>query len=386
MKIRLLILLALLILAPLTAGAGDYGIIGGDGLKVAGDLWITFRALERNISPNTNFHGDDPFNFLRVRTFLVKEWNPKTKMTIEFLWDNNAAPRVQGAYLTFKDLYGPIGARVGMIPSPFGNYGTRSTYFNQNPLIGVPAMWHYRTPQNNNGTSTNSQLISRKSRVNRGTPIAYDACWDYGVEAFYEKGIWEGSLAGTMGTIGSMAAVDNNGYQIITRLGMKPMEGMRVGISAAMGPYLRPDTSFAARSLQNQLLDFDQNAVGLYWEYSRGYWQFFSELMSSVYEPPSVRGADLQNTSGYFEAKWNFAPGWYYAERIDLFLYNEIPINDDGTGPTAKWGYDLARIEMAIGWRPIREGIIRLNYQGSFYNASGVDPLHLLALQFGYAF
>ncbi len=366
--------------------AADYGIIGGDGLKIAGDMWVTFRAMERTLSPNTNFHGDDPFNVLRVRTFLIREWNPKSKMNIEFLWDNKAAPRVQGAYLTFREVWGAWGARVGMIPSPFGNYGTRSTYFNQNPLIGVPAMWHYRTPFNSNGSPKNSQLIARKSRINRGLPIAYDACWDYGVEAIYDKGYWEGGLAVTQGTIGSMAAVDNNGYQVIGRIGVKPSTGMRAGFSAALGPYLRPDTSASVATLQKKYLDYDQKAFGFYWEYSLGYWQLYSELMSSTYEPPLIKGGDLTNISGYFEARWNFAPGWYFAERFDVFQYNKIPVNNDGSGAKEKWGYDVNRIELAVGWRPIREGIIRLDYQGSFYDQSRVDPLHLMALQFGFAF
>ena len=366
------------------ARAGDYGIVAGDGLKVAGDLWITFRGLERYHSPNRNFHGDDPFNFLRVRTFLVKEWNPKNKMTVEFLWDNKtSAPRVQGAYLTFKDLWGPWGARVGMIPSPFGNYGTRSTYFNQNPLIGVPAMWHYRTPFSNNGTSSNLQLMSRKSRVNRSSPIAYDACWDYGVEGFYDKGLWEFGLAGTMGTLGSMSAVDNNGYQVIGRVGVKPTLGMRTGLSFAQGPYIRPDSTV---SIPGNILDYDQTAYGFYWEYAIGYWQLYSELMQSEFESPFVKGGDISNVSGYFEARWNFTPGWYLAERFDVFQYSEIPVNNDGTGPKEKWGYDFNRIELALGFRPIREGIIRLDYQGTFFDESGIDPLHLMALQFGYAF
>ncbi len=384
MKIQIFLIIITCLIFTSTTIAGDYGIISGDGLKVAGDLWITFRALERNVSPNANFHSDDPFDVIRVRTFLVKDWNPKTHMTVEFLWDEKAPPRVQGAYLTLKEVVGSLGLRIGKIPSPFGNYSTRSTYFNQNPLIGVPAMWHYRTPFNSNGSSTNSGLISRKSRINRGLPIGYDACWDYGIEGFYEKGIWEGALAGTQGTIGSMGAVDNLGYQVIAKAGMKPITGMRAGISVAMGPYIRPDTVAVQDSID--ILDYNQKAVGLYWEYSVGYWQLFSEIMLSVYEPPRVKGGDPTNISGYFEARWNFAPGWYLAERLDIFQYNKIPANNDGSGPKEKWGYDFNRIEAAIGWRPIREGIIRLDYQGTYYDDSGMKPLHLLALQFGYAF
>jgi hypothetical protein len=368
--------------------AGGYGMMGGEGLKFAGDIWVTFRALDRYDSPNRNHNGDDPFNVLRVRTFLVKDWNAKTGMTIEFLWDSKAPPRVQGAYLTYKNLWGPFGARVGMIPSPFGNYGTRSTYFNLDPVIGVPAMWHYKTPLNGNGAMRNSQFFTgprARARWNRGQPMAYDACWDYGMEAFWDKGIWDGSFAVTMGTLGNMAAVDNNGYQEIIRVGMHPIIGLRYGFSFATGPWLRPD-SLVDDTLPKSIDDYDQNSAGYYFEYSAGYWQFFSEGMWTDWEMPFTTDEYLTNISAYLESRYNFSPGWYLAARYDLFKYSKISTTDDGLGPQKPWGYDFDRIEAAIGYRVIREGIIRLDYQGTYYREAGVDPLHLMAVQFAYAF
>lgn len=371
------------------AGTGfgaNYGVLGGEGLQVAGDASFTFRMLDMQSVPNQNFRLDDPFNLVRVRTFLMKQWNPKDEITVEFLWDQRAAPRVQGAYLTFRDFWGPLGARVGMIPSPFGNYGTRSTYFNQNPVIGVPAMWHYRTPLRGNGATNNSSLFEggrARNRVNRGVPMAYDACWDYGIELFLYVGMWEFTVAGTESSISSMGSWQNSGKQGILKLSLHPSEGLRCGVSGAYNSWMAPDTSV---HLPENINSYVQQAASEHVEYSIGHWQFFHEAMWTNWESPFIHEEYLENYSGYLEGRWTFLPGWYLGGRYDFFLYNEISTTNDGLGPKKTWGYDFDRIEAALGYRVIREGFIRLDYQGTYFRDAGVDPLHLGALQFLFAF
>ena len=96
---------------------------------------------------NRAFRGDDPFNELRVRIYGQHWVNDRVGVFTEFLYDLGAAVRVNGAYLVIMRVAGKewLDARIGMSPSSIGNFGKRSTYFNQNPVIGVPLIRQYRT-------------------------------------------------------------------------------------------------------------------------------------------------------------------------------------------------------------------------------------------------
>lgn len=123
---------------------------------------ITFKEFDKHSTINTNSRGDDPFNLVRSRLFVQKAWTDNIHLYLEFLWDSGTDARVQGLYLTFSEVLDPMFTlKVGMIPSPFGNFGHRSTYFNQNPLIGVPAMWLTKTTLTNPYAKSNDgyQLI-----------------------------------------------------------------------------------------------------------------------------------------------------------------------------------------------------------------------------------
>ena len=165
-----------------TFAAGDYGVIGNGDFKIAGDLTINLRALDRNTKINSNNRLDDPFNEYRARFFFIKQFDSTIKITVEFLFDEYAAPRVNGSYFLFSNFYKTLSARVGLIPFNVGEFGYRSTYFNQNPVIGVPALWQYKTGLATNGNSTNSSLMANRKSYPQsyGSQLGYDACWPTG--------------------------------------------------------------------------------------------------------------------------------------------------------------------------------------------------------------
>lgn len=384
-RIRIATIAVLLFALALPAFASTYSM-GPTGVEISGDLALTFRELDKHSRINTNFRQDDPFNTYRVRLFLGKAWTEEIRADIELLYDSQADARVQGAYLTFFDIFGsPVFAKVGLIPSPFGNFSHRGTYFNQNGLIGTPAMWHMHTPLSGRGHQSNSDFWPRSETNTGGVPPMYEACWETGASLHYEEGIVEAALGLTQGTISNPPAYDNDGYQGIVKAGLHPTPGLRFGASGAYGPWIKPgapDSVFAGSDLES----FMQTAGGLYLEYTFGHWQFFSEGYYVDWQLPQVYEESVSLMSAYAEARWNFRPDMYLAGRYDVLTYSEIAVNDDGTGGQRPWGYDFDRVEAAIGYRIIREGYIRLNYQGTLFRSDAAEDIHMLALQFFFAF
>jgi len=68
--------------------------------------------------------------------------------------------------------------------------------------------------------------------------------------------------------------------------------------------------------------------------------------------------------------------------------YDEISTTNDGSGAKENWGIDFNRIEMAVGYRIIREGYIRLNYQTTMFDSddANIKDEEILALQFFFSF
>ncbi|MFH0883566.1 MAG: hypothetical protein V2A56_11315 [bacterium] len=89
--------------------------------------------------------------------------------------------------------------------------------------------------------------------------------------------------------------------------------------------------------------------------------------------------------TGCLEARYKINAKSYLAGRYDHLQYSKI-MNPD-TGEKETWGWDANRLEAALGYSVIREGFIRLDYQGSFYAGSDTPgPVQILALQFLFAF
>jgi len=224
--------------------ASNYSL-GSSGFELSGDIALTFREFDKHSALNRNNRGDDPFNSFRSRLFLTKNWNPNIGMNVELLFDQRTQ-RINGAYMTFSNILTPaLSSNLGLIPSPFGNFGHRSTYFNLNPVIGVPAMWHYHTPLLQNGRSDNASFFPRKVKVGSSVPPAYDACWPTGMTLEADLDSFEIVAAITHNTFSNPKAYDNLGYEGILKLAARPTNGLYTGVSVAYGPWIgSSDTTF----------------------------------------------------------------------------------------------------------------------------------------------
>ncbi|MBZ0265199.1 hypothetical protein K8I28_11060 [bacterium] len=367
----------------------------GTGVNLHGDLALTFTTLDDNTGLNANNRGDNAFSVWRSRLFISKSWSPKISAIMEILLDENADPRLNGAYLVFMNFLGPWNAKVGFMGTNFGNFAYRSTYFKQNPVIGTPLMWNYHLGMTTDGNFSAESRITDRGRVGSGAVLTYDVCWDNGIEVFTDwKGL-EASFAVTLASLSNPRAYSNEGYNKIARLGVQPVQGMRLGVSGSVAPWLNSPTdetsAESATRLNGHITEhYNQYATGYYYEHLFGHWEIYSEGMISVWETPQIE-ENLSAMSAYVDARWTFVPSWFLGARLDYLTTNEIEwMDDDGVTQNSRWAYPVSRYEVAIGKRIIREGIIRLNYQSTHFReddfSGDLESIDILALQFHFVF
>ena len=368
---------ALLALAP---GAGASAQI-----TISGQLDVLARNEDDARGLNRNFRSDSPWNEIRLKLFAQHWVNERIGIFTELLFDMGADARVNGAYVVINALGGRdwLNTRIGMTPSPLGNFGLRSTYFNANPLIGVPRLWQHRSTLDGSGLTRNEDLMRRRQRNTIGLPILYDACWNPTWELLGALGIFEYSVSATPASASNMASLDADGFQVQSRVGIEPVPGLRLGLSGAYGPYIggpNRDAQTTATSFPGGPEDYDQKVGGVDFEYSLGKVRVLAEGFWSSWEVPLI-SEDLEAWAAYGEARYDFLPEWHAAVRVDRMGFSEISSTNDGQGPATGWDDDVLQIETALAYRIAREMMIRVGWQHTRFLTGEEEAVNLAAVQ-----
>jgi hypothetical protein len=336
---------------------------------------------------NRNFRNDSPFSQIRLRLFGQDWVTPRIGVFTELLFDIAAtAPRVNGAYVVVNEIakQGWLNARVGMIPSPIGNYGLRDTYFNADPVVGAPLPWQHRSTLDGTGLSTNEDLIRRRQSNLIGLPIVYLACWLPTWELMGDVGKLEYSVSATTGSYSNMSQMDEKGVTGALRLGLEPISGVRFGVSAAKGPWIggaKFDPLILAKTFPGRPQDYDQRLVGYDLEVSYGKVRLYSEAFASDWQVPLLAEKKLSAWSGYGELSYDFLPQWQVAVRPGVMRFSKISSTNDGLGPKAWWDDNTAQVEAALSYRLAREVIVRGDWQHTSFTSGSDKPINLFAAQ-----
>ncbi|MCH7934878.1 MAG: hypothetical protein IIC36_12880 [Gemmatimonadetes bacterium] len=359
-------------------------------LQISGQADLIAKAGTDRLGLNRNFRGDGSFNEMRVRLFARRWITEHIGVFAEFLFDIDAQPRLQGAYLVLNELGDLewLNARIGLAPPLIGNFGLRSTYFNTNPLTGVPMVWQHRTTLDLEGTASNEDLVARKASNQRALPMLYETCWNIQWEILGEIGRFEYSLGVTPGSLSNpLTSRGDDGIQVLARVGIEPTLGFRIGASAAVGPYIGRAQSArdTPSSFPGSPTDYVQRLVGYDFEYSRGKVRIFSEAYWNSWEAPLVTEL-LKMWGGYAEARYDIAPGLFASARYGRLWFGDISATSDGLGERVKWDDEVWRWEAALGYRLIREILVKLDWQHTEFVTGGNAALNLLALQLSAVF
>jgi hypothetical protein len=334
----------------------------------------------------SNFRRDDPLNELRFRLMASRSIGDNVLVFAELLYDIGSEARVNGAYLVATDLLGRewLNTRIGLAPSPIGSFGTRSTYFNVNPLIAAPMVWQYRSTLDAGARANAQELMTRKERNSRGLPLLYESCWNVQWELMGSFGRFDYSLAATPGSATNpVASRSVNGAQGMGRIGVRPFLGMRLGLNAAWGPYIGESfaTTGVAAPITDTPEDYAQTLFGYDAELARGSLQLFSEGYWSAWETPNI-ASGVEAKGAYIEGRYDLAAQWYLASRLDAIWFNEIDVpGAGGTVSRQQWDDDVWRVESALGFRFSREVLAKLAWQHYGYKAGAGPNMDVVAVQ-----
>ena len=335
---------------------------------------------------NRNFRNDSPFSSVRARLFAQHWVTPRIGVFAELLYDIESSPRLNGAYIVVNAIGGHewLGLRAGMAPSPIGNFGLRSTYFNLNPLIGVPLVHQHRTTLDNSGLATAADLLRRRDANIIGLPMMYDACWNPTAELMGNAARFEYSLAVTNGSVSNPLLTRTvEGVQLMARLGYEPADGMRLGVSGLIGPYIggpKFDPEIGATSFPGEADDYDQRLAGIDAEWLLPKLHFSAEAYVSEWEAPLVEEV-LRASGGYVEGRYDFLPRWFAALRLDGMRFSEIGIETWEGVRTTGWDDDLMRVESSLTYRIAREVHLRADWQHTSFLTGEEEPIDLIGLQ-----
>ncbi len=382
-----------LLLAPVPCRAGEPLSFFGGRLSLGGEASGAYGTRDRGYFNNTDYGTN---NLRLFRLDLAAEFRAGAHLgaVADVRTDNLNSPRAYALFLRVRPWRDrPFDLQVGQIPTVFGAF-PRRRYLLDNPLIGTPLAYQYLTslradaiPRNANELAARRGLGWRvpypdvPTPLAPGLPLVNAERWDTGVQVRLGSDPVQLGLSVTQGTLCQPRFHDDNsGKQVSGRVGWKPMAGLTVGLSGAIGPYLE---SSVTDTLPPELAgSYDQRAAGLDFEWAHGYWIVRAEAVWSAWEMPAIEApfidSPLASLGLMLEARFKMAPGLYLAGRVDHLGFSEI-VTWRGALP---WDAPVTRVEAGVGYSVRRYLLLKAVYQYDHRDGGYTRPeAHLVAGQ-----
>jgi hypothetical protein len=220
-----------------------------------------------------------------------------------------------------------------------------------------------------------------------GIPLLTASRWDTGVETHLATTRVDLAGALTRGAAAVPVVRDtNDGLSWSGRAAVSPVPGLTVGLSGERGQWL-----------QRSLLDVFpldrrgqsiQTLVGTDGEFGRGLLLIRGEWLRSAFQIPfasAPAATTLRAAAGFLEARYRWHPRWQLAARADRLSFSKVRGTILG-GELVPWDAPVRRIEVALGFRPIRNLEVRAAWQKNWREGGRVRRREFPALQLLYWF
>ncbi len=373
---RIFTLLVLLLLLTGSASAE---------LSISGMTDIVFKNADNEDYTNITFKKHSPFHTLRTRLFFDATLSENASAFLLLMTDNNSVI-IYGAYIRFTNLAGKyLNLQAGYIPTTVGSFGAR-VYSDKNPLVGTPLLFNYHSNLvgfiSDSMRSVDQLLARRDTRYNLGLPVVYDACWNTGAEIYGSIGKLDYSAALLSGAV-SLPALeqDKDVPQVTGKLNYFFTPGLMIGAAGFYGPYLSENVYGDVIPDGHDYIDYMNYGFGYDFYWASRYLEIFSETYQATWEHPYL--PDMSVTSGFVEAKYKLAPGWYLAGRYDFFEPGTVTTS---SGDEEKWDYPIKRYEFGIGHRLNRQTLLKLVTQLNRCEMNEELDVNLFAMQLSVGF
>jgi hypothetical protein len=155
-------------------------------------------------------------------------------------------------------------------------------------------------------------------------------------------------------------------YPTVTgRVALRPDAAWTLGVSGSTGVYLQEDAiDRLPRSVRPG--DARESVIAGDVRWARHRLEVWSELFAARFGVPIVTGngmaahaENVDTLAWYLEARWRFVPTAWAALRWNQQFFGDVPSGDGGY---TAWDRDAWRIDVGLGWRPLRWVQAKLQY------------------------
>ena len=273
--------------------------------------------------------------------------------------------------------------QIGKFATVVGNWVPRHLSW-ENPFVDAPLVYQNITP-----VSDKSAPLSPLDFVRRFDHGKYEfnpVIWgpDYAsglsvsgrVDRFDYAAEVKNSPLAARPESWSVTEVDFSDPAFNARVGFRPDQAWNFGMSVGDGPYFRPE---AQRSMPRgrDVDDYREFVLGQDVSFALHHFQIWAEFYEARFEIPRVGDADT--FAYYLEAKYKFTPQWFAALRWNQQVFNKI---DNGMGSSTRWSQNLAKIDIATGYRFTSHTQLKMEYSFQKETSGPGEDNHIFAAQF----
>ena len=359
-------------------------------LRLSGTLDLEYYHFDQPVSGliDTRFH--DLFN-PRLTLFLDAQIGPYVYAFVQSRMDRGFDPSSEGLTARLDEYAvrftpwddGRLSMQVGKFAPVFGNWMSRHLSWD-NPFITAPIPYDYVTAASDiEIPKTAADFIAGQSEGSyEYNPIVWNAAYGTGVSASGRIGRFE--YAAELKNSAPSSRTDSwdltdRGFghpTVNARLGIRPNNLWKLGVSASYGPYLRKETQVdlpPGRGIRDYHQIFVAQDISFAWHHL----QLWAEVFEARFEVPNVGNAET--LAWYLEAKYKFTPEFFAALRWNQQLFSNVP---DGLGGLAAWGRDVWRIDFALGYRLSPNAQIKLQHSLEHETSGPLGYRNIFAAQF----
>jgi len=370
-------------------------------LTVAG-FQDNFRARLSGTLDSEAYHFDQPAPGLinskidnlfnpRLTLFLDAQYQSQIYFFAQSRLDRGFDPAARGAQLRLDEYAlritpwndGRFNLQIGKFATVIGNWVPRHLSW-ENPFVDAPLVYQNITPISDKAAPVSPLDFVRRFDHSKYEfdPVIWGPSYASGISASGRLGQFDYAAEMKNSALSSRPeswSVTEMGFDQPTfnaRVGFRPDQAWNFGVSAGEGAYFRPE---AERTLPRgrDIDDYREFVLGQDVSFALHHLQLWAEFYEARFEVPRVGDADT--FAYYLEAKYKFTPQWFGAVRWNQQIFSKI---DNGTGGSIRWSQNLAKIDIAAGYRFTSHTQLKMQYSFQSETTGPQDNNHILAAQF----
>jgi hypothetical protein len=304
----------------------------------------------------------------RISLFLDAQAGPKVYFFAQARADSGFDPSDRGAQVRLDEYAlritpwsdGRFNLQIGKFSTIIGGWVERHLSWD-NPFVNAPLPYENATLVSDLEVPLTPQSFIAVPGFDKYEflPLIWGPAYTIGASVAGRIGLFEYAAEVKNATVSSRPetwySYDFDHPSVDLRVGLRPNEAWRFGVSFAEGSYLRSN----ARPLltESDFSEYRQYLIGQDISYARGHWQFWAEAFESRFEIPRLGQADI--FAYYLEAKYKITPQLFGALRWNQEIFFR---DEDPTGQPIAKGHDVWRIDAALGYRFTAHSQLKLQY------------------------